>query len=197
MSPQAPYRIRENALRPEAVYSVEAGDLVRRGSGGDERRWPLASLRRMQVINRPNPYGAGIVFLQMDFGGRKLTIGSRSWNGVGRFADQGRDFAAFARTLAREAAAAAPLARFESAGPQAGGILALLAALLGMGVLAMLGLAVSTHAVGLAVDFAARLLFALILLAAIRPWTSGKNGRTFDPDAPPDALLTSRAGGRS
>ncbi len=182
------YRVRAGPLKAEAVWSLEERCLVRR-TGAAQARWPLADLTRMSLLRQPNRYGPDQRIAQLRFGRRTVAFPSQGWAGVGRPQDGTREFSAFVRRLAAEAAEAAPAARFGSGGraPAAAGVYGA-AALLGVALVVLITVAVSARQLPIGLDFGARLLFVLILLLAAVPWLPGPGAGAFDPRAIPDHL---------
>lgn len=180
-------RLRESPLKAAAEWTIEDGDLVRRGGRG-EARWPLRALTRFTLGRRPNRYGPDLLILQLRFGRRAVGFGSQGWAGLARPVDDSLAFGAFVRALAAEAAHRAPQARFEAAGGLAVGAgLWWIGGLLALGVVAMLAMAVSTGLPAMGLELSARLLFALLLMAAALPWLPGRRPRRLDPlSLPPD-----------
>ena len=189
MSGIEPYRLRDGPLKPETLWAVEDGALVRR-SGQGVARWPLSDLVGFTLLRRTNRWGADLRAAKLKFGRRTIAFTSQGWRGVGRPEDHTPAFAAFVRALAAEGARHAPRARFESEGSAilAGGGLLWIAGLLGAGVLAMAAMGFSAGMWRIGVDWSARLLFALLLLAAAAPWLRGRRDLRFNPLAVPDDL---------
>ncbi|HUO23334.1 MAG TPA: hypothetical protein VMU59_12525 [Caulobacteraceae bacterium] len=171
-------------LRASERYALDADVLTHR-VGRRERRWPLATLRRVTVGVRRSPYAPPLPFVRLTFarpgiGGAVLTIARRSGvQGYGRFV----------RALAEAAAVHAPQARFESLGGRATSGLIGLAILLSAGVLAMGVAAAMAGLAPLGLDLAARLVFLLILIMALLPWIARSGARRLDPRALPQDLV--------
>ncbi len=117
-----------------------------------------------------------------------MLVPSQSWLGPGRMEDRSAGFGAFVRALAAEAADANPKARFLSGSAQlrSGLIWAML--LLGSGAAMLLLFSVSADFAGFGIALAARLVFLLLLIAAVLPWVERRAG-TFDPRDIPANLL--------
>jgi hypothetical protein len=182
------YRLQERPLQAAVEWAVEDGDLVRRAKGREER-WPLESLTRFTLLRQRNRLGADLRLLQLRFGRRRAGFGSLGWAGVGRPVDQTQAFSAFVRALAREAATAAPMARFDTGGrsPLDAGVW-WFSGLLAVAAAAVLAMAVSTRLPAMGIDLAARLMFVLALVAAAAPWLPGRGGHRLDPRALPEDL---------
>ena len=184
------YSLREGPLKSETHWTIEDSALVRR-IGQREVRWALADLTRFTLGRRVNRWGADLRVARLKFGRRTIAFTSLGWRSAGRPDDHTRPFAAFVRTLAAQGSVHAPSARFESEGAAmlAGGGLWWIAGLLGAGLVAIVAMGFSPALWRISVDWSARLIFVLLLLAAAAPWLHGRAERRFDPMAPPEDLL--------
>jgi len=168
-------------FQPETAWSLEGGTLVER-RGGRERRFDLARLRRFRLAR---PRGGGRQrALMLSFGRQRVAIASQSWRAPGLYDDRLESFSLLARAIAAVGADLAPHARFETAGFKLRDATTLVTALLAVGALALLLLAISSSMRGMAIDLAARMGFLLLLIFAALPWLP--QGEVLDPhDLPP------------
>ncbi len=178
---------RLSPFQPETVWTLEGAELVER-RGPREQRFPLSSLTVFRLA-KPREGGRRRV-LSLAFGRRKTLLTAQSYVGPGRFDDRLESFSLFARAVAAVAADLAPRARFELAGVIAAREgLTWVMGLLAFGTGVMLLFAFSPGMGGVAIAIAARMVFVLILLAAVLPWLG--RGQGLDPHALPDDLLPS------
>lgn len=166
------------------VWTLKDGTLVET-RGVRVRGFPLSALTRFRVAAAPR--GGRRRVLQLSFGRARMVIIAQSYAGPGRVEDRLDSFSAFVRALSREAADAAPAARFDLARIEARPALTWVIGLLAIGAVAVLVSSLGAGMAGVGIDMAARMSFALILLLAVLPWLSG--GDSFDPRDPPRDLL--------
>ena len=140
---------------PETSWSVEGGELVQR-RGDREMRHPLGDLRRI----RRSPRGAVLVFPRS-----RVTIPALSFGDGLRPQVRFDSFEALMSALS----AGTPQG-VRAPGPPAAGSLLWIMALLAGGAAALLVFATMAGAWELGLALAARLLFVLILAAAVLPW---------------------------
>jgi len=171
-------------FQPETVWTLKDGTLVET-RGVRVRGFPLSALTRFRLAAAPS--GGHRRVLQLSFGRARVVIIAQSYAGPGRVEDRLTGFSAFVRTLAHQAADAAPAARFDLARIEARPALTWVAGLLAIGVAALLLSSLGAGMAGVGVDMAARMSFVLILLLAALPWLSRGDG--FDPRDPPRDLL--------
>ncbi len=171
-------------FQPETVWAVKDGTLVET-RGLRVRGFALDALTQYRLAAAPR--GGRRRVLQLRFGHATVIITSQSYVAPGRTQDRLDSFSAFARLVSRQAAEAAPAARFTLARIEARPAVTWVAGFLGLGVVAILASSLSAGMAAVGIDMAARMAFALILLLAVLPWLS--RGDAFDPRDPPRDLL--------
>jgi hypothetical protein len=171
-------------FQPETVWTLKDGTLVET-RGLRVRGFPLSALTQYRLAAAPR--GGRRRVLQLSFGRAKVVIIAQSYVAPGRAEDRLESFSAFARTLSRLAADAAPTAHFSLARIEARPALTWVAGFLAIGVVALLLSSLSAGMAAMGVDMAARMAFVLILLLGALPWLSRGDG--FDPRDPPRDLL--------
>lgn len=149
---------RLSPIQPETVWTLEEDCVVER-RGGHLRRFPLCELKGVRRAQR------GAILL---FGRRRLTIPALSYEGL-RPRDRSASFEAFMTAAAGEVPVRRPAA-FGAA--PAYWIIGLMA----LGAAALLGFAALGGAWTLGVALASRLIFVLILAAAVLPWLDRGRG---------------------
>lgn len=148
----ARHSARLSPIQAPTVWTLEDDCLVER-RGGHSRRFPMAELTGVRRAQR------GAILL---FGRRRLTIPAMSYEGL-RPQDRSASFEAFMTAVAGQV----PTRR----GPPFGrASLFWIIGLMALGAAALLAFAASGGAWSLGVALAARLVFVLILAAAILPW---------------------------
>lgn len=187
------YLVRPGPFRRETAWRLADGALVEAPLGKTERLWPLASLRTLRIATGTNRYVPDETVMRLTFRKGAVNIGSYSFRRIGDYEDQGSVFTGFVRAVCAEAARIAPAARFEAGQSRAVGVFTGAMVLMGVGVVMLIGVALSAGFRGLGLDLAARLAFGLLLMIAAQPWVSGAGTRRFDPLAPSPRAL---AGGR-
>ncbi len=148
----ARHSARLSPIQAQTVWTLEDGWLVER-RGGHSRRFALAELTGVRRAAR------GAILL---FGRRRLTIPALSYEGL-RPQDRSESFEAFMSAATGEA----PTRR---APPFGRASLFWIIGLMALGAAALLAFAASGGAWSLGVALAARLVFVLILAAAVLPW---------------------------
>lgn len=171
-------------FQPETVWTLKDGTLVET-RGVRVRGFPLSALTRFRLAAAPK--GGHRRVLQLSFGRARMVIIAQSYAGPGHVEDRLESFSTFVRALSRQAADAAPAARFDLARIEARPALTWVAGFLAIGVAALLVSSLSAGMAGVGIDMAARMGFVLILLLAALPWLSRGDG--FDPRDPPRDLL--------
>ena len=171
-------------LQPETVWTLKDGTLVET-RGVRVRGFPLSALTRFRLAAAPR--GGHRRVLQLSYGRARMVIIAQSYAGPGHVEDRLESFSTFVRALARQAADAAPAARFDLARVEARPALTWVAGLLAIGVVALLVSSLGAGMAAVGIDMAARMGFVLILLLAALPWLSRGDG--FDPRDPPRDLL--------
>jgi hypothetical protein len=154
------YSARLSPWQGDTVWSLEDGCVVER-RGGRERRLPLAEL----VSLRASTTGVLLRFRHR----RTLPVPSLSYGGL-RPRDQAASFAPFLAGLLAEAQALAPHVRVLAVRGNLGEPVIWIMGLMGAGALALLVFAATAGEWALGVTLAARLVFVLILAAAVLPW---------------------------
>lgn len=171
-------------FQPETVWTLKDGTLVEtRGQG--VRGFPLSALTRFRLAAPPR--GGRRRVLQLSFGRARMVIIAQSYVRPGQTEDRLDSFSAFVRTLSRQAAEAAPNARFDLARIEARPALTWVMGLLALGTVAVLVSSLGAGMAAVGIDMAARMGFVLLLLLAALPWLSRGDG--FDPRDPPRDLL--------
>jgi hypothetical protein len=171
-------------FQPETVWTLKDGTLVEtrglrvRGFPA-ERPDPIPPGRRAQ--GRSPPGAAAELRPRQAHDHRAELCRARHAE------DRLESFSAFARALSRQAADAAPTARFSLARIEARPALTWVAGFLAIGVVALLLSSLSAGMAAIGLDMAARMAFVLILLLGALPWLS--RGDAFDPRDPPRDLL--------
>lgn len=155
----ASYAARLSPLQGETVWTIEKSVIVERRTGR-ERRFPLAELRGVTRAGR----GAVLQFQR-----RRLTIPALSYGEAMRPQDQGESFERFLTALSL----AAPDRPIRRPSPNTEAVLWIMG-LMALGALAVLLAAGVAGAWLLGVAIAARLIFVVILGAAILPWLRPK-----------------------
>lgn len=148
-------------LRAETSWTLDGGDLVER-RGGRERRLPLSTLRAIHW----SPGGAILRFPRA-----RLLIPARSLGSGLRSEDRRESFEALMAAVSAAAPVQGQAARLRSTEP-----VLWLMGLTAAGALALLVFAASAGAWEMGLALASRLLFVLILGAAILPWLGRPRG---------------------
>lgn len=143
---------RLSPIQAETVWTLEDGWVVER-RGGRLRRFPMAELKGVRRADR------GAILL---FGRRRLTIPALSYEGL-QPQDRSASFEAFMTAVTGQVPTRRPPAFGRAPIYWIMGLMAL-------GALALLAFAASGGAWSLGVALAARLVFVLILAAAVLPW---------------------------
>ena len=187
------YTVRPGPFRKYAAWRLADGVLIQGEDGRADRAWPLSTLRALRLAPGTNRYVPDETILRLIFRRGAVSLGSHSFHRLGEYENQSQAFTPFVRALCAEAARLAPKARFEAGSGRVAGVFLGAMALLGIGVLLLLLVALRAGASGLGLDLAARLACGLLLMVAIQPWISGAGVHRFDPLAPTPSAL---AGGR-
>lgn len=151
---------RLSPLQGETVWTLEDGEIVER-RGAHERRFVLAKARALHGS------ATGVV---LAFPRRRLAIPALSYGGGLRALEPTSTFEPFVAAVTEALKAGAPSARLQPARP---GLLApvlWIMGLMGAGAAALLLLAATSGSWALGVTLAARLVFVMILSAAVLPW---------------------------
>lgn len=154
------YAARLSPLQGETVWTLEKSAIVERRPGR-ERRFPLAELRGVTRAGR----GAVLQFQR-----RRVTIPALTYGGAMRPLDQTDTFEAFLAALS-DAVPDRPIRR---PSPNAEAVLWIMG-LMAVGAAAVLFAAGVAGAWLLGVALAARLVFVVIIGAAVLPWLRPKN----------------------
>ena len=165
----ASYAVRPSPLQAEIVWTLDKAQIIER-RGGRERRFPLTELRGVTRARS----GAILKFRR-----RKLTIPARGYGEDHRVAERAKAL----DTFLAEIDAAAP-GRTLTPSPYAEAVLWIMA-LMSVGALALLLAAGLAGAWLLGVALASRLVFVVILGAAVLPWLPARKkpqSRTLSPD---------------
>jgi hypothetical protein len=165
----ASYAVRPSPLQTEVTWTVDKAQIVER-RGRRERRFPLTELRGVTRARQ----GAVLKFRR-----RKLTIPARSYGEDAHIPERAQAFDAFLAAID----AAAP-GRTLAASPYVEAALWIMA-LMGVGALAVLLASGLAGAWLLGLALASRLLFVVILGAAVLPWLPARRkarGTSPSPD---------------
>ncbi|MBA4013830.1 MAG: hypothetical protein C0481_18360 [Phenylobacterium sp.] len=154
------YAARLSPLQGETVWTLEKSAIVERRTGR-ERRFPLAELRGVTRADR----GAVLQFQR-----RRVTIPALTYGGAMRPLDQADTFETFLAALS-DAVPDRPIRR---PSPNAEAVLWIMG-LMAVGAIAVLLAAGVAGAWLLGVALAARLVFVVILGAAVLPWLRPRN----------------------
>ncbi|WP_305675675.1 hypothetical protein [Phenylobacterium sp.] len=154
----ASHSARLSPIQAQTVWTLEDGCVVER-RGGQVRRFPLAELKGVRRAQR------GAVLL---FGRRRLTIPALSYEGLTP-QDRSASFEAFIAEVTGEV----PVRRARAFGREP---VYWIMGLMGLGAAALLVFAAMGGAWTLGVALAARLVFVLILAAAVLPWLDRQDG---------------------
>lgn len=160
------HRVRLSPLQPQTEWTLEDGVLTER-RGRAVRRFPLSTLSRLDLVRRPRR-GARLRFGWI----ATVMIPADSFAGPGRWEDHGATFQPLLDALMAEAAHAAPQARVVTGGADPGAALLSIAIVLGTVAVGFAGLSLALGAPSIGLALGARMLFAAILLLAVRPWLS-------------------------
>jgi hypothetical protein len=172
---------RTNLLRPEEHFTIVDGRLVRRMAGRREASWPLAGLRRAQLMRHAIGGPANRSMLQLSFRGRRgVILTSHSVLGLSRFDDRTAAFKRFGRDLLDQAMALTPGVRLGRAGALSASALWWAIGALGCGAVVVTASAMASGATALGLDLGARLAFLMLVVAAAAPWVDRGAAR---PDA--------------
>jgi hypothetical protein len=189
--PPVVYRRRRNALtRAEREWRVEEAALVTRGASGRERRlaWEdVSSVRLSFAPTRFKPWRYLFSIEHRD--GRKTQIDNAHYLGFARFEDRSESYAPFVRAAVARIAACNPKARALIGETTTRYFFLLLAALLGLGGVAFVLVALPTPLDGLPFAGLIKLGLVLAMLPVFARWVLGAMPRGVALDAiPPDAL---------
>ncbi|MDO8409856.1 MAG: hypothetical protein Q7S93_07325 [Phenylobacterium sp.] len=163
------HRARISPLLPPTEWALEDGELVER-RGSRVRRFRLSELRRLTIAD-------GLA--RADFPRGRVRIPARSFVSGLRLERHDDTFMALTEALAAQGAAA-PQVRLGQVRPQVGEMVVWTIALCGAGAVAVIGAAGLIGAWALGLALAARLVFVLILAAAVLPWIT--RGRRITPN---------------
>ncbi len=147
-------------LQGETVWTLEDQTIIAR-RGRSERRFDLATLKSLRSAQG----GAVLTFAR-----GRLILPAMSYGRGLRPEDRSASFGAFLGAVAAAAAVVTPGAQFRNAGAPLRESLTWAIGLLGAGAVALLLFAALAGAFALGVALAARLVFVLILAAAVLPW---------------------------
>jgi hypothetical protein len=190
------YRRRRSAIsRSEREWRIEDEALVTRGGSGAERRQPwkeIVSVRLYYEPDRSRPW-RHVLELQ-PLHGRKIRIDNAHCLGRRLFEDRSQTYTPFVRAALARVAAENPKARALIGETQKRYFLLLLAALVGLGALAFVLIAVRTPLDTL--PYAALVKFAIILLMlpVFWRWVIGAMPRGVALDAIPERALPPESG---
>lgn len=169
------YRRRRNAFsRGERAWRVEDDALVTVGSSGAEKRFPWADMRTVRLCAEPaRSRRWRYVFELQPRQGGKLVIDNAHYVGPGRYEERSESYRAFVEAALARLAAAKPDMRALIGETPKRYFLLLLAALLGLGVLAFVLIAVRTPLDQLPYAGLIKLAIVLAMLPVFWRWVLG------------------------
>jgi hypothetical protein len=184
--PSAPaHSVRNSLFGNERAFTLGEDALHWRDTAG-EGQMPYADVRDMRLIGYASPIGEALQCTVRARWHGKIKIRSAHYRGLGDFEDRSGTYGPFVAALAKRIAARAPEARF-IAGSTALWIAwlvigVLMAIVVGLLILSLFGGAPAAQGI-----MAVAICLAAVPLAIRR--IRKDRARTFNPDAPPQALL--------
>lgn len=151
---------RLSPMQPETVWTLAGGAIVER-RGARERRFPLAALKALHV----SPTGVVLRFPRA-----RMAIPALTYGGGLRPLTRTATFDPFLAALTERAGLEAPKIRQHRAGSRLLGAMVWIMSLMGAGAIGLLAFAAMSGSWMLGVMLASRLVFVLILAAAVLPW---------------------------
>lgn len=180
------HSVRNSLADKERSFTL-APDALHWSDAGGERRITYADVREMQLIANTSPLGEAYQCTVSANTGGKVKLRSVHYVSLNNFEDRRTTYAPLVQALAERIAAAAPEARFV-AGSTGLWIVWLIVGLLCLGVFVLLILSLFE---GLPAAGAWVIAIAVCVIAVPWMWRRVRDGAatTFDPKAPPPALL--------
>ncbi|MEZ5961901.1 MAG: hypothetical protein R3C30_15985 [Hyphomonadaceae bacterium] len=192
----ATYLRRQNAFsRGEREWRVEEDALVTRGGAGRERRYPwkdIVSVRLCYEPTRLKPWR--YVFEVQPRHQRKFEIDNGHYVGPGQFEERSDSYAAFVRAATGRLAEANPKARALIGETPKRYFFLLLVALLGLGALAYVLVAIPTPLDAMPYSSLIKLGILLLMLPIFWRWVIGAVPRGVPLDAIPERALPPSTG---
>jgi hypothetical protein len=181
------HNVRNSLIDKERTFTLGPDALHWRETQGSEGRIPYADVRDMRLIAYTSPIGESFQCALRGKSGGKVKLRSAHYRGLNDFEDRTATYAPFVKALAERVAAAAPDAKF-IAGSTGLWIVWLTVGVLFLGVIVLLILSLFE---GLPPAGPWIIALVVCLIAAPLMWRRlGEGGaKTFDPAAPPPALL--------
>lgn len=161
---------RLSPLQPPTEWRLQDGVLIET-RGRRVRRLPLSALRRLEMTAHPRR-AARLLFAPFS----AVVIPADSFVSPLRHESGAATFEPLVAALMTEGAMASPRARLASAAPGPAAAVLTVAAILAFVALGFGGLSLALGAAAIGLDFGARMLFAAILLLAVRPWLVRRDG---------------------
>jgi len=180
------HRVRNALTSGERTFTLTDDALCWTEVGRPKGRLAYADIRAIQLISYASPIGTALQCTLRSKAGGKVKLRSAHYRGLGDFEDRTKTYAPLVQALAGRIDAANPDATF-IAGSTGLWILWLVVGLIWVGVIAFLSLAL--FATSLLGTLAVALGFGAICLPLIWHEVAGGGAKTFDPHAPPGALL--------
>lgn len=183
----APAHSVRNSLADKERSFTLGPDALHWSDAGGEGRMPYADVQRMHLIAYTSPIGETYQCTVRANAGKKIKLRSAHYVSLNNFEDRGTTYAPFVRALASRIAVAAPQAKF-IAGSTALWMVWVIVGLLSLGVFVLLILSTFDG-----LPAAGPWIIAIVVCAIAAPWIWRRvregAAKTFDPSAPPPALL--------
>jgi hypothetical protein len=185
------YRRRHSALsRGEREWRVEEGGLVSIGASGHERRWAWKDFLSVRLCFAPTRLKPWRYTFEAQFkNGQKVLIDNGHYLGPGRFEERSAAYTAFMRALLAKLGAANPKLRALIGETQKRYFFLMLAALVGLGALAFVIIAVPTPLDALPYAAMVKLGLILAMLPVFWRWVMRAMPRGVALDEIPERAL--------
>jgi hypothetical protein len=185
------YRRRHSALsRGEREWRVEEGGLVSVGASGHERRWAWKDFVSVRLCHAPTRLKPWRYTFEAQFrNGQKVLIDNGHYVGPGRFEERSDTYTPFVLSLVSRLSAANPKLRALIGETQKRYFLLMLGALLGLGLLAYVLIAVRTPLDALPYANGVKLVLVLAMLPVFWRWVARALPRGVALDAIPERAL--------
>jgi hypothetical protein len=181
------HSVRNSLADKERSFTLDEDALRWTEAGGGQERLPYADVRDMRLIAYASPIGESFQCTLRGKSGGKIKLRSAHYASLNNFEDRTATYGPFVRALAARIAAAEPDARF-IAGSTGLWIVWLIVGVLFLGVAVLLVLSLFEG-----LPPAGPWIAAVAVCAIAAPWmwrrVKGGGAQSFDPKAPPPALL--------